>query len=364
MRQVQFTMIGGFLGAGKTTTVGHLARLLQARGRKVAVITNDQAAGLVDSHNLAGQGFAVREVPGACFCCSFPRLLDSITRLADSERPDVILGEPVGSCTDLAATVVRPLRDLYAGCCVVTPLVVLIDPQRVRKVLAGGGLSPRAAYIYRKQLEEADVLALNKIDALTPTEIEDITGLINRHYPHTPLQAISGRTGAGLDLLLDNLADTATVGGQIVEVDYDVYAAGEAELGWLNSTLACEGPAPFSLDDMVLRLVNRIGDALRAAGADVAHLKVLGRSHDREAVANLVRSDADAELSRTSCVRTCHAELIVNVRAFAAPEQLSLWLHQALDALEVESGLCFRVGPTQSFRPGRPVPTHRLAGAF
>src|SRR5881392_833569 len=115
MKRLRFMMVGGFLGAGKTTTLARLARFYMARGQKVGLVTNDQAQDLVDTQSLRSQGFSVEEVPGACFCCRFDDLVAKVEQLQASERPDVILAEPVGSCTDLVATVVQPLKDLYGS---------------------------------------------------------------------------------------------------------------------------------------------------------------------------------------------------------------------------------------------------------
>src|SRR5205085_10547520 len=113
MDRLRFVMVGGFLGAGKTTTLARLARFHVGRGHKVGLVTNDQAQDLVDTTSLRAQGFPVEEVPGACFCCRFDDLVNKVEQLESSQRPDVILAEPVGSCTDLVATVVQPLKDLY-----------------------------------------------------------------------------------------------------------------------------------------------------------------------------------------------------------------------------------------------------------
>ena len=51
-----YIMVGGFLGAGKTTTVGRLARHYMQQGKKVGIVTNDQTTDLVDTHNLRSQG--------------------------------------------------------------------------------------------------------------------------------------------------------------------------------------------------------------------------------------------------------------------------------------------------------------------
>ena len=101
----RYVMIGGFLGAGKTTAVLRAARTLTDRGLRVGLITNDQSTGLVDTAMLRSHGFAVEEIAGGCFCCRFPSLQEAAGRLDESTRPDVFLAEPVGSCTDLVATV-------------------------------------------------------------------------------------------------------------------------------------------------------------------------------------------------------------------------------------------------------------------
>src|SRR5678809_1652312 len=103
--RARYIMIGGFLGAGKTTAVGRLARVLTDKGLRVGLITNDQGRNLVDTAMLRSQGFATEEIPGGCFCCRFNSLVEAAQKLSDATRPDVFIAEPVGSCTDLVATV-------------------------------------------------------------------------------------------------------------------------------------------------------------------------------------------------------------------------------------------------------------------
>src|SRR3984885_1965068 len=128
MKKLRFILIGGFLGAGKTTTMARLAHHYTKRGQRVGLVTNDQAQDLVDTTSLRAQGFAVEEVAGACFCCRFDELVGKVSLLEEGERPDVVLAEPVGSCTDLVATVGQPLRDLYGQRFEVAPYPVLFKP--------------------------------------------------------------------------------------------------------------------------------------------------------------------------------------------------------------------------------------------
>ena len=169
MKRLRFILLGGFLGAGKTTALARLARHYAGRGQRVGLVTNDQAQDLVDTNSLRAQGFAAEEVAGACFCCRFDDLVGKVGQLQSGERPDVILAEPVGSCTDLVATVVQPLRDLYGDRFEVAPYPVLFKPSQGSRILrneSGSGFSPKAAYIFRKQLEEADAIVINRIDEM------------------------------------------------------------------------------------------------------------------------------------------------------------------------------------------------------
>ncbi|MCZ6650210.1 MAG: cobalamin biosynthesis protein P47K, partial [Acidobacteria bacterium] len=126
----RYIMLGGFLGAGKTTAVAALGRRLEKEGLRVGLITNDQSTGLVDSAVLRSHGFSVEEIAGGCFCCRFDSLSEAAERLTRATRPHVFIAEPVGSCTDLVATVSYPLRRIYGHRFSIAPLSVMVDPAR------------------------------------------------------------------------------------------------------------------------------------------------------------------------------------------------------------------------------------------
>jgi Ni2+-binding GTPase involved in maturation of urease and hydrogenase len=363
MSPIRFLMLGGFLGAGKTTTIARLARHYQSRGMKVGIVTNDQATDLVDTNSLRAQGFDVGEVPGACFCCNFNKLTETVAELNASARPDIVLAEPVGSCTDLVATVVRPLQQLFSATFDVAPYAVLLKPSHGGRILRGeakGGFSPQAAYIFKKQLEEADLIVINRSDELPPGEGEELTKLIQSQYPGTPVMRMSAKTGNGFDALVEFVEQRGRFGQRLMEVDYDTYAVGEAELGWLNSSLTVAGDKPFALDDLLMDIIRRLQASLVEIDAEPAHLKAIGMADGLYGVANLVSSFSPPELSLPSQGKVREAQLVVNARVATAPETLTEHVEQAVNAACATVGAKATFEQTQSFRPGRPVPTHRI----
>jgi G3E family GTPase len=359
-------MIGGFLGAGKTTTMARLARAYQRRGQRIGLVTNDQAQDLVDTTNLRAQGLPVAEVAGACFCCRFDDLVDRVSQLQESERPDVILAEPVGSCTDLVATVVQPLRDLFQDRFQVAPFPVLFKPSHGLRILRnepGTGFSPKAAYIFRKQLEEADAIVINRIDELTAPVLAEVADLVVREYPNTPVLRVSAKTGQGFDALAEFLDQDGNFGRKILDINYDTYAEGEAELGWLNASVRVTAPSPFDLDAFLLEVMTHLRGSLSRYGLEVAHLKAIGLSDVSFGVANLVSGASEPELSLPSQGRVAEMELIVNARVAADPALLEELVRATVVTICDGHRAAAVVRSLQSFRPGRPQPTHRYAVA-
>src|SRR6266576_904197 len=221
--RARYVMIGGFLGAGKTTCVARLAQQLTAEGLKVGLITNDQGGELVDTAMLRSRGFATEEIPGGCFCCRFNSLVDAANKLTAASRPDVFIAEPVGSCTDLVATVTYPLRRMYGDNFAIAPLSVLVDPVRAQRVFGlaeGGKFSGKVLYIYRKQLEEADLIVINKRDLLDAAALGQLTTRLSAEFSKAEILAVSARSGAGLAEWFARLGTAEPPGGEAMEVDY------------------------------------------------------------------------------------------------------------------------------------------------
>ena len=362
MSATRLILVGGFLGAGKTTLMAQAAQRLARRGKRIGLITNDQAPNLVDTAALAEAGFPVQEVSGGCFCCRFADLLSAGQRLIEENRPDVLIGEPVGSCTDLAATVIRPMQQLHGERFRVAPFSVLVDPGRALDSLPQGARSRFAQhviYIFRKQLEEADLLVLNKVDALAPGELEQFQGLLAEHWPQKPVRPMSALSGQGVDAWLDLVMQDGPAGRRLAEVDYDTYAEGEAALGWLNAAVHLRAAGPCDWRRFALALLVCVQGELRAGRGDCAREAPLdrrpgepgGQSHQQRRHAGRAQARSPPRRRGPAAAQCAGRSSIRGVCAV---------LDHCLPAAGGD-GVELVIDDLRSFAPSRPEPTYRFA---
>lgn len=360
-------MVGGFLGAGKTTAVLRLAERFRAEGLRVGLITNDQSHGLVDTRLLGSHGFVVEEITGGCFCCRFQSLAAAADRLSINERPDVFLAEPVGSCTDLKATVDYPLRRMYGADYSIAPLSVLVDPVRAQRVLGlrdDKVFSSKVRYVYEKQLEEADIVVINKMDLLSVDELNALRAILEVRFPQAEVAVLSARTGEGIDAWMERTTSIPARTGEAMEVDYERYADGEALLGWLNCTAYLSKSEPFDGNAAALELAAGIQARLAAQKIEIAHLKLTltpVENGNDIAVANAVRGDRAPEASHRLLEPLEAGQLILNLRAEGDPETLRAAVLDCFADVTRALGVQVEVEHLERFRPARPTPTYRLA---
>ncbi len=359
MNQTRLIFCGGFLGAGKTTLIWDVAHRLMADGKRVGLITNDQAPELVDSRLLREATPHVAEVAGSCFCCNFNGLIEAIRSLREDVKADVILAEPVGSCADLTATLVRPLKKYYNTEVIVSPLTVLSDPLRLKSILYGGdgGLHEDAAYIYRKQLEESEVILITKTDLLTEDELKKLIRDTQACFHHTEVMAASTMNGTGVREWFKVVANRQGDGTKILDIDYDKYAHGEAVLGWLNGTVSLSGENVY-WDSVLKDIMTGIARVVKKEKLRVGHIKVIAENGKRYSVGNIT-GDAGTLQFRGSAGVSDNVKLIINARVETSPEHLDKLIREvlvdAIDGQYRDEVLAWRY-----LQPGRPSPTYRL----
>lgn len=366
-QNARYIMIGGFLGAGKSTSIQALAHYLTEKGQTVGLITNDQGSNLVDTLKLRSQGFAVEEIAGGCFCCRFNTLTEAADNLDATARPDIFIAEPVGSCTDLIASVSYPLRRIYGERFSIAPLSVLVDPLRCMRVLGLGnerGFSQKVTYIYLKQLEEAALVVINKADMVDEEQEAQLRQGLAERFPGKPVITVSARDGRGMEEWFTQILAGEQEGGETMALDYGVYAEGEALLGWLNATVQLTSPQELDGDELLGKLAETVGRRLDKDEVEIAHFKMTLSPDDESgelAVLNMVGSARTAELSQSLLDPLSSGQLIVNLRAEGEPEQLHAAVAQSLLELETQSpDLRLQLDHVESFKPGEPKPIYRM----
>jgi hypothetical protein len=340
-------LVGGFLGAGKTTLLLAAGARLRAVGKRVGIILNDQGAELVDTRLAEAAGLTAQEVTGGCFCCRFSEFMSVADSFALQGAPEFILAEPVGSCTDLSATILQPIKRSYRDRYRLAPLTVLVDPARAEELLHPDA-DPLTSYLFRKQIAEADLVRLSKAD-------------LHRSLPQIPgvdARPLSAETGVGVTEWLDEvLSWDRAPGARLLEIDYGKYAEAEASLGWLNWRGECRLDRALTPAAFIGPFVAQLDRLLTEAGIPMAHLKLLARSANGHLKASVCRhGDRPAVAGTLDAPPATRYTLTINLRAAGGPDALSALVDRAVHDLPGR----FQITHTEAFRPSPPVPEHRF----
>ncbi|MFG1878356.1 GTP-binding protein [Sphaerisporangium sp. NPDC049003] len=367
-RLINFLTLSGFLGAGKTTTLVAAAKLLQSRGSRVAVITNDQGTELIDTQLARSAIAQAGEVTGGCFCCRFEDLLTVAHRLVDEHGVDTLLAEAVGSCTDLQATVIRPLSAHYGDSFTPAPLVVVVEPERLqtlRTTLPLDDTDSDLSYLFGKQLQEADVIALNKVDLLGEDEAAALLADLRDRYPTATVLGYSARSGDGLDQFVSHWLGPSPAGRDL-EIDYDRYANAEAALAWLNQSLTVTAAGGFDPDAWARSLLEHVSGAAARSGWMIGHVKISLESAAVLTKMSVTTSGGEPTVDRAAGTRFTEAEVRINARVACEPAELDEAVAEAVNTVTALTGtLAFQHAGVPSFKPGYPQPTYRIpSGAF
>ncbi len=362
-KPVRLIFVGGFLGAGKTTAMGALARRLLQDGLNVGLVTNDHAEEMVDAALVRQFGMPVAEVSGGCFGCEFNDLLDATEHVLMQE-PDVLIAEPVASCADTVATVINPLKQFYGGIFRFSPFSVLIDPMRLYEMLLEenpGEFAQSFAPIFHRQLEEADILVLNKVDKLSTEETQRLVNALRQHHPSKPVLTISAKRGDGVDEWMNMVMQDAPAGSRVLEkADYKVYEIGGAKLGWLNASVQLVGEPFFSAREYAELLLRRLRDAALARNSEVLHIKLALYCQGRAMGASLLSTDTDPVFGGEELGDVRQAMLVLNARLGIDPPTLGGIAAQAIYDVAKIMRVDAEILRLHTVKPSVPCPAFRM----
>lgn len=136
-------------------------------------------------------------------------------------------------------------------------------------------------YIYKKQLEEADILVINKIDLLDASQMEEVKQLVEKEYPGKTLIYQNSLKKESIQQWQSSLNDFKTPVRKSLELDYDIYGSGEAELAWLDADIEIYTTNQDAMKEGV-ELVDKIYSQINKQQLAIAHLKFFMNDRKRQ----------------------------------------------------------------------------------
>ncbi|RJQ39294.1 MAG: hypothetical protein C4545_10720 [Anaerolineaceae bacterium] len=361
-------MVGGFLGSGKTTAISQAAKILVQQKKRVGIITNDQGKHLVDTAFFRAQDFPALEVTGGCFCCNFNDLGDQIEKIAKDYNPDVIFAESVGSCADIVATVVKPLREIRSDLGEAASYTVFTDVRLLERYLLGEEMpfSEDVTYIFAKQIEEASILIINKIDLLDAQRVSRVVEMAAGRYPQAVIRQQNSLDEKEVRQWVDFIETKEMLPNlPSLEIDYDRYARGEQNMAWIDSHYILE------IDDAVKRdilaeIIIDISQAVDHERRIAGHLKFHVQS-DKKNVKISIPTMQDIDDAFKADVHHDIAtldrgdvEIWINALLVGTVERLENIINEIMFAKTAQSLIKMKELESFTRTPGYPKPTYRI----
>ncbi len=155
---MKIVILGGFLGAGKTTVLLQYARSLISHSRQtdnpVVILENEISEAGVDNQLLTRRHFLVKNIFSGCICCtSSAQLEESVREIEQNYSPEYLLIESTGMAYPDSV-----LHTLEACGYRNTGILALVDCKRWSKVKCA------MPDFVTSQLKDASVILANKVD--------------------------------------------------------------------------------------------------------------------------------------------------------------------------------------------------------
>jgi G3E family GTPase len=353
-------LVGGFLGSGKTTAIQQACMQLLNDNVKVAVITNDQGSHLVDTEYIRSFSIPTQEVVNGCFCCNYEQLSYGISSLVEQHNPAIIFAESVGSCTDLIATIAKPLAKFHPQ--LEVSISVFADACLLLSLVNGAScfLDETVQYIYKKQLEEADIIVVNKIDLLNNDELDQVKEILQSDYSSKKILFQNSLNKESIRKWINDLNNYKTPGHRkSLDLDYDIYGDGEAKLGWMDAELTII-TADQSAYEVTVTLIKKFYSRITGLQLPIGHLKFLIDDGTEKTKISYTTTRQEKIKKIKSLKRTNNVHLLINARVQTEPDKLKRILNSVITSVTATLEVTITTNHLSFFKPGFPKPTHRV----
>jgi G3E family GTPase len=197
LKAQKLLIIAGFLGSGKTTLLLQIARRINLTLQRIAIIENEMGEIGVDGNYLSLEGLHVQELFGGCVCCTLSAgLIDTLEKVEQLYNPDIVILEATGIARP--GDIIDNLHS-FGSKAVVTQVITIVDATRYEMLM-----KILAPLLFAK-IQVAHIVAINKIDQIKPTLVDQITRSVSSLNPQAKCIAICAEDNTYIDKLMDGL---------------------------------------------------------------------------------------------------------------------------------------------------------------
>jgi len=176
---IKVTIVGGYLGSGKTTLINHL--ITQQDMSDCVFLVNDFGTFNIDAELIASQGVNTIELKNGCVCCSMANglTIELLKIIRNSPRPKRIIIETSGVADP------AKIRDLVviSKSLQLDQVIVLADADRIRDTVTDRLVGDTV----KQQLRSADTVVLNKIDSVSKKDLPELEQWLQQQAPQTEI---------------------------------------------------------------------------------------------------------------------------------------------------------------------------------
>ena len=356
--RIRFMVVSGFLGAGKTTTMIALGEHMDKTYGKIGIIANDLGANLVDTNLSQTSGCTVEEIASGCICYQMDNTIDKIRRLKDRDGCVFVMSDIPGCGVGALDHTYHRLADDCADWITLAPFMVVVDPERLRMLLpekADINLPEELVYLMQLQLEEADLVVLNKIDLLSQDEIDRDVAFLKEACPDVPVLAISALEKTGIAELAEHITTHVSALKNFSVRDNEKFAEAETKLTWYNRRMFFKTLDGSKIDcnAVIDDIIEGIRMGLIEKKRNVPHLKTFATAGAGDFnKCSLIGVDYDIEHTQPFIRDHKKMSMIINARAVCESRPLARLVDDAIDDVCEKYNLDCQVFFTECFGMG------------
>lgn len=337
-------VVSGFLGSGKTTSMLALANYIDSNIGKASIIVNDLGSNLVDTKYSLKMNKSITEIPSGCICYQMDNVINKLYNIEKKEKPNIIISDIPGCGVGALDHVYHKLNKDYSDHFELVPFTVIVDPERLKilidiKNAEIMNINKELSYLMIKQLEEADLIVLNKIDLISELEIEKNLNFLKSLYPNTTIIPISAKYNKNIDIFANYILNN-TSQLKNIEIEQEKFVNAENLLSWYNRRISIITEKPIDINKYAEELMNLIKEKLIEKRANTLHFKIFAHNiedHQEDYLKySLIGTDHNIEFDNKMKNITNKISLVINMRSIIQSEELYKIINEVLDHLSIK----------------------------